>query len=204
MELLIETGLPPEKRDSVNLNSKGSVTVRNLDNETCLKLIENIHGKYVFSRKIYCNGIIPMSPVKDNHEDVQVVSSEDQPLATNDSTSRTPISKNNNVTEHTVPTLLSPLASPAWPVYEAEDLARRHSLSLLNRTPPKGSLAEDLLGLPKYRNRNLSSLSDNIKDLAETLSDFNSCLSSSPSEASDGENKKRVVCNQKAQEEKVS
>ena len=161
--------------------------MRDLDNETSLQLIKNIHGKYFLSRKIYCNGIIPMSPVKNSHTGVQVAPTEDQSLTINDSAPKTPDALD---IEQNVPKLISPLSSPAWPVHEAEDLARRHSLSLLNRTPPQGSLAADLLGLPEFRNTNLSSLSDNIKDLAETLSDFNSCISTSPSEASDSENKK--------------
>ena len=82
-----------------------------------------------------------------------------------------------------VPTVISPLASPTWPSFDAEDLARRRSLSLLNRTPPPGSLAADLLGsnLPRMSESIMSS----IRDIKESLSDFNSCISDSGTESRD-------------------
>ena len=58
---------------------------------------------------------------------------------------------------------------------DAESLARRHSLSLSNRTPPRGSIAEDLLQLtPRY---NLNKAADIIDKIKESISDFGSCLS---------------------------
>ena len=97
-----------------------------------------------------------------------------------------------------VPRIISPLASPTWPTFEADALARRHSLSLLNRTPPRDSLAAELLGNNIARRHSVSSPRDSlaadllgnnipsiaksvmssIKDITESLSDFNSCMSS--------------------------
>ena len=94
-----------------------------------------------------------------------------------------------------MPILVSPMSSPKWPIFEEEELARRHSLSLLNRTPPEGSLAAQLLGYPQTSNLNVPKaplkshqLLDNVRELAESVSEFNSCISSgSSSEESDYE-----------------
>ena len=75
---------------------------------------------------------------------------------------------------------VSPLmTSPPWPVHSDSDLLTKHSISLMDRTPPSGSIAADILGVnyPKLPLRNTNSLMSSIKDLTETLSDFNSCNS---------------------------
>ena len=66
-------------------------------------------------------------------------------------------------------------------------VVRRHSLSLQNRTPPRGSLAADILetGSPRSDLLRTKSMLNDIKYMAEKLSDFGSCLSSS---SSGGEN----------------
>ena len=64
IEFLIKEGLPPEKTDSVQFGKNGTVTIRNLDSSLSLQLINKIHGSKPFSRVLYCNGIIPMSPEK--------------------------------------------------------------------------------------------------------------------------------------------
>ena len=69
-----------------------------------------------------------------------------------------------------------------WAEHTEERLVRRYSLSLTNRTPPKNSLAADILGAHSNQismqgamvNKNLMS---SIKDLQEAISDFNSCQS---------------------------
>ena len=69
------------------------------------------------------------------------------------------------------------LSDTSWP--SVTNLVRRHSLSILNRTPEKGSLAEDLLAtnFPRLAAQT-KLLSDSIKDLTESVSNFNSCQSS--------------------------
>ena len=84
------------------------------------------------------------------------------------------------------------MTTPTQSAYQAEDLARRNSLSLLNRTPPYGSLASELLGLDKEdTTQQLLARAEksllNVKELTETLSNYNSCVSSLPSSSS-GEN----------------
>ena len=44
VELLIETGLPEEKIELIKVSFNGAVTIRDLENELCLYLIETIHG----------------------------------------------------------------------------------------------------------------------------------------------------------------
>ena len=183
VDLLIDAGLPEEKLDLIKIGYNGTISIRGLNNELCLNLIQYIHGKKYLSKTIFCNGIVPMTPEKNcnqpagNSSDV-LGSYPDQGL---NQTSNG--ANSDQTTEHVqvvdnafdVPTVISPLASPTWPSFDAEDLARRHSLSLLNRTPPPGSLAADLLGsnLPRMSESIMSS----IRDIKESLSDFNSCIS---------------------------
>ena len=57
-------------------------------------------------------------------------------------------------------------------------LVRRHSLSIIDRSPPANSLAFELLA----GNRSLAmstKILSSIADMKETLSDFNSCVESS-------------------------
>ena len=57
---------------------------------------------------------------------------------------------------------------------DAEMIARRHSLSLLNRTPTKGSVASELLELtPRHNLQNAANIVNQIK---ESISDFGSCV----------------------------
>ena len=77
-----------------------------------------------------------------------------------------------------------------WP--SVETLVRRHSLSLVNRSPDAGSLAEDLLSFKLKNQRSL--LRDSIKDLSDVVLNFNSCQStfdsSSEEEANENKSKK--------------
>ena len=205
VELLVESGLPENRRDYISFGLNGNVTIRNLDNEVCLLLIENLHGKKHFSRRIYCNGLIAMTPEKnttENRSDTQEVSISSSPTGTGDvpaafqygatSPHLTPSKEvddnlGRSFSDNNLPSLISPLASPTWPTFQTEDLVRRHSISLLNRTPPKDSLAAELLGLPDASSVNKKSLSS-IKDIQENLSNFISCVSSlSQSDGSDAD-----------------
>ena len=67
------------------------------------------------------------------------------------------------------------------------DLVRRHSLSILDRSPPANSLAADILGATgSFTMRAKKSILANIADIQESLTDFNSCQDSS-SESSSAE-----------------
>ena len=64
MEFLVSSGLPESCKESVVIKANGYVTLNDLENSVCRKLIENIHNKNNFGRKLYCNGIIPLTPEK--------------------------------------------------------------------------------------------------------------------------------------------
>ena len=64
MTLLIESGLPESKKDSVVFRTNGQVNINELENDICLKLIETLHAKIFMGRKLYCNGVIPLTPEK--------------------------------------------------------------------------------------------------------------------------------------------
>ena len=64
VEFLCMSGLPEENKESIVIKPNGIVNIRNLDNATSKILIEAIHGKVSLGRKLYCNGIIPLTPEK--------------------------------------------------------------------------------------------------------------------------------------------
>ena len=64
IEFLVQSGLPRDKKDNVNINNHGTATIKGLKNNVCLDLIKNIHGKKNFERKLFCNGLIPLTPEK--------------------------------------------------------------------------------------------------------------------------------------------
>ena len=64
MEFLCASGLPAENKDDIVIKTNGVVSIRNLDNTTSKILIEAIHGKVSLGRKLFCNGIIPLTPEK--------------------------------------------------------------------------------------------------------------------------------------------
>ena len=227
VEFLILSGLPEEKKDNININSNGSVTVWNLGSETCSALISSIHSRNHFGKKLYCNGYIPLTPEKADlsPEDSSAPKSPCPGLVTPCSPSAATGAKKNAEILACQPTQVpekpvgEPLPPPAQPVPQVtcsspksllesslskydwneetdEKVVRRHSLSLMRRTPPKDSLAAEILGTNNFQAKNKEthmskSIMDSIRDMQEVLSDFNSCQStlddstSSSNESSD-------------------
>ena len=64
MEFLVRSGLPESNRENVVIKPNGHVSIGKLDNAVCRVLIGNIHNQRHFDRKLYCNGIIPLTPEK--------------------------------------------------------------------------------------------------------------------------------------------
>ena len=64
MDFLVESGLPENKKENVNISTNGTAFIRELENEVCLALIDAIHGKKYSDRKMFCNGFIPLTPEK--------------------------------------------------------------------------------------------------------------------------------------------
>ena len=181
MELLTFAGLPDESKNDVEINNRGAVTIRNLENNLCQELIRKLHGKMCYSRKLNCNGLIPITPTKEVITDLlsepRNTTEEHTPTGPSLNSSATVVEESSPPILNTViPTLLSPLnSSVSWPQFEEEDLVRRHSIPLIDRTPPSNSLAADLLGTSRLIS---NSLVASIRKAEEVLSEFNPSLSS--------------------------
>ena len=216
MEFLLMSGLPETHKESVLIKSNGAVTIKNLDNAVCRKLIENIHNKKHFNRRLFCNGIIPLTPVKPATSAEIAAPATDHssparsPPANDSQSTANLISQGNTsstlITSASVPIYTHTVASPASAgsvspttslVHfgdQFEDLqasniefTRRHSLSL--RSPPPGSVARDILySAPSTAPSLLKTrnILSEIKLMSEQLSDFGSCVSSLSS-SSEGE-----------------
>ena len=197
VEFLVMSGLPEVLKDSVVIKPNGTVTVRNLENDICLKLISNIHNKKHFNRKLFCNGIIPLTPEKPSESQV----SDDQEQVSSAGCgasaprSQSPCTPPPALTATAAtPASLSQTCPVSQPTFHellhgqgaqvsGEDLIRRHSLSL--RTPPHGSLADEIL---KTGPSSLLKSQAMLNELKDQLSEFGSCLSSFSGSSSDGEN----------------
>jgi hypothetical protein len=84
MEFLISSGLTEASKESVVIKPNGTVIIKNLENTVCRTLIENIHNKKHFNRKLFCNGIIPLTP------DKPAATSQSSPAASNSSPACSP------------------------------------------------------------------------------------------------------------------
>ena len=155
MELLMHSGLPEESKDCVTIRPNGSVYVSNIENQVCRDLIDNIHGKELFGRKLYCNGVILLTPDKSSDKSSTLPSLPDPISSSTAATAATAV-----VAQDGFPTL-NVISSPTALISDEtqsrnvefdripqellsdEEVVRRHSLSC--RTPPKRSLASDIL-----------------------------------------------------------
>ena len=252
-EFLCRNGLAEENKDNIIFKQNGSVTVTNLDNETSKQIIEAIHGKQNFGRKLYCNGFVPFTPSKvsphteqspDQHApanqqptSLTKVAQAGSPLPGREDFTRlsglvsttpsapatvcagsseteeyTPLSESvqPNLLGHVVfprevsyspssPTprstsTISPLTSLVGKSPTMSELfvqtfltndqvVRRHSISLDERPPPKGSVAAELLSTPRP---DLSRAKLLVSELKESLSDFGSCVSNTSDDEIDG------------------
>ena len=179
IEFLVNAGLPESAKDTVLVKPTGMVTIAKLENEVCLKLIENIHNKVAFGKKLFCNGIIPLTPEKSENPtsisekdiiekvveatatvaECQVSESDQRPSIRAGYSSgllpsirlTTPSrSKSADPEALDTETAAGSTHHRVSDTFQSEtNLARRHSLSL--RTPPPGSLASELLVNKQYQ-----------------------------------------------------
>ena len=125
---LVNAGLPESAKDTVLVKPNGTVTTTELDNEVCLKLIENIHNKVAFGKKLFCNGIIPLTPEKlGNQVSISDISENDKVKDILDkvvdetvivtdhqaSDSRLPVNTESSSGSHTLVTLTTPNSTPS-------------------------------------------------------------------------------------------
>ena len=64
MEFIIQSGLAEDKKSNVKIRDNGSVLIEDLTSTECSVLIGNIHLNDTFGRKLFCNGVIALTPVK--------------------------------------------------------------------------------------------------------------------------------------------
>ena len=194
-EFIIYSGMPDEYKDNVSIKNNGTVMIEGLPNNICLDLIAAVHGNTSFGSKLYCNGVIPRTPDKTDHKEELAHSS--VPLV-----SISPANQQDQLQADPtgVPSPLSPMSPNTFSQQYSEtpdfnlqllsnvDLARRHSLSL--RTPPRGSLGEQLLNSEPESQQftKVKNMLSNIKDMAERFSEFASCESLSDDGGTDTQN----------------
>ena len=167
--------MPADMADNVVIQENGTVTIKHLDNDASRALIDEIHGKQNFGKKLFCNGFIPLTPKKQAKVDApQHELKNDEISATsadsNPSSQSCPPALPPGLTGHDfdLPALLSPIPD------KDRDLVRRHSISL--RTPPGNSIAAEILGALASR-PDLNRTKSLVNDLKECISDFGSCVS---------------------------
>ena len=214
VEFLCSNGLPEDKKEDIIFKTRGAVTIRNLDNATSKVLIEAIHGKLNFGRKLYCNGFIPLTPEKPVSEDSSsappAISAASTPASIAAMTPNKAESTDSSTAPPANPAASAPAPAPApssspivtpekfqlgtqgLPAFNFDEtstnaLLRRHSLSLVNRTPPKESLAAEILGTltPRPDLLRAKAILNEVKDMTDRLSDFGSCVSESSGTCSD-------------------
>ena len=242
MEFLCRCSLPEEKKGAVLIKENGKVTIKNLSNDESDLLIDAINGKIHFDRKLYCNGIIPLTPekVEDVINQPGELSQEGAGLDAGVADGQDAGDKVGKVgkqpgepvgdvvgqqamdagvggpqnhgvnTElqvdktlqaeasggvHLDKSLSSDAQEPFWrtghqalkdPLFwnSDEQTVRRHSISLTNRTPPRASIAADILDKTPFLSKTRLAVGE-IRDLTDRLSDFISCNSDSDSSSSE-------------------
>ena len=187
IDFIIENGLPEDMKENIHFKESGVVTIANVENDICKVLKNNIHGKSFLGKRLNCNGIIPLTPEKADAQ-INIIRNDADGSALSDSEKSVSQARKSQAFVAAKEVFESAISTDsgvqkACPV----DMARRHSLSLLNRTPPKGSLAEDLLAVnsPRSDLQKAKSALNELKDLTDRLSEFGSCLSNSESAHSD-------------------
>ena len=169
MEFLVKAGMPDSMKDTVEIKNNGSVTLKSLDNAVCLRLIGNIHNKVEFGKKLFCNGIIALTPEKDDEaagETHHVVTESQGQVGSN---ADLDLIVSGSYATSTSSSSSSRLSLGPHDFSSNNQLVRRYSLSLTER-PPACSIAADIMNTRK-------SLLADINDLKDQLSEFGSCVS---------------------------
>ena len=189
MEFLCRSGLPEDKKDTAVFKSNGVVTINDLDNNTSKVLIEAIHGNFEFGRRLYCNGVIPLTPQKQAQPDGTLASSDPATSPTRPAATSSQVDANSEDTPAPIELTTSPTVAPP-------SSSQVPAITL----PPNPKAPAFIAALEKFdqrihseepsnntvvRRHSFSTLLGDPKDPAEHLSDFGSCMSSSSDASSD-------------------
>ena len=112
IDILLKSGLPKESLDNVIMKPNGCVTVMSLDNNICRTLIDAMHNKIIFGKKIFCNGIVALTPEKKASCQAPLQINESQENLTRTSTSQSNNSAVNLNSKLVVPQPSHPLKKP--------------------------------------------------------------------------------------------
>ena len=187
VEFLVTSGLPESVKDTVVIKLNGTVIIQNLENSVSLSLIDKIHQKVHFGRKLFCNGIIPLTPEKPEDIVDEGTDKSTNPIALEKPEAK--VDEDNSNNPIAAPLISLSASDSSFPgTFEPglyipcsdNDVVRRHSLSL--KSPPLDSIASQILNsrnpheTPPSYNRAKSLLGE-LKDLKEQISEFGSCVS---------------------------
>ena len=194
MEFIVEAGLPETLKDTVVIRNNGIVTIKNLENAVCLELISKIHNKVQFGKKVFCNGLIALTPEKEKDavvkEHANDTNSSDEKLDQEPNVSDPLLAPPALSPSGSLPSFTGSHADLSKPLDDDEQFLRRNSLSLPHH-PPANSIAFDILN-----KKSLLSVVSDIKDLKDQLSDFGSCVSEQSGSSSD-ESERSSIANHK-------
>ena len=203
VEFLINSGLAETHKESIMIKTNGTVMINNLQSSECQVLITAIHNKTSFGRRLYCNGIIPLTPDKPDQQPPISLPNTVQPP-----TPLSPLSP--NTFSQDINTIGARSIIPDTPdvlhmQLSNDQLVRRHSLSL--RSPPAGSVAEEILGTATanqvHHYAKARTILSGLKEMSErflTQSD----LSSSGTDSDDRGYKVQKIKNKKSAKHRLS
>ena len=186
LEIMLASGLPIQSIDNVSFKRNGTIIIRGLSTDTCEMMINKLHGQIFMEKKVFCNGLVALTPAKDvtvlesstsdtntTKQTEAIVSGEgpDVPLPVIQSS---PCSSTENGASSDIEQFLDEQNQEKNNL----EFVRRHSLSL--RSPHKGSLAEEILLENESKRSSLDkaqNLLSEVKQLKAKLSEYESCVS---------------------------
>ena len=83
-KILLSQGLPPEISVSAILRKEnaGKITIENLEPETCLMMMDKMHGKVFLKRKVFLTSVVAGSPQKSPQNNTPAASASQDPPVT--------------------------------------------------------------------------------------------------------------------------
>ena len=195
IDLLIDSGLPETNFDDISFKSNGSVVVKNLLAETCDIMINALHNHRYFGRRVFCNGLVALTPEKETSS--RTTNNSLSSTASSHETGSLPVNPPSieveaarNITE--APGLTADLGASSLTDLSknadieqfvndhsdnlnGDDLVRRHSGIL--RSPDKNSIAAEVINASKNQPSltRAQDLLDELKEMKAKLSEYETC-----------------------------